>query len=159
MAKLSEQVVRFLETQGCVVLATIDAQGFPHTSCKDIVKIDKEGHVYLSDVYHGQTFENLKSNPLASVTAFNEHKFIGYCLKGKAKMLSGGEVAAELIKAWDDRITARSTQRLLKNLHEEKGHPHHPEASLPKPKYVIQLDVQEIVDLAPYNLRKDVTHG
>lgn len=159
MFELSDKIFRFFEAQGCVILATIDKEGFPHTSCKDIVKIDKRGRIYLSDVYHGRTFENLKRNPLASITAFNEHKFTGYCLKGRAKMLSEQEVAAELIKAWDERITIRSTQRLLKNLHEEKGHPHHPEASLPRPKYVIELDVQEALDLAPYNLRKDAIHG
>jgi len=159
MVKLTDVIVRFLEAQGCVVLSSIDEGGFPHSSCKDIVKIDKEGHIYLLDVYHGKTFENLKRNPLASVTAFNEHKFIGYCLKGRAKMLSEQEIAQELIKAWEDRITIRSTQRLLKNLHEEKGHPHHPEAALPRPKYLIKLDVEEIIDLAPYNLRKDGSHA
>ena len=80
MLSLSDSVFRFFEDQGCVVMSTIDKAGFPHTACKDIAKIDKEGKFYLIDVYHGKIFENLKRNPLASVTAFNEHKFVGYCL-------------------------------------------------------------------------------
>ncbi|MCX5700588.1 MAG: pyridoxamine 5'-phosphate oxidase family protein [Candidatus Omnitrophica bacterium] len=153
MVKLTESVIRFFESQGCVILATIDALGFPHSACKDIIKIDREGKIYLLDVYHGKTFENLKRSSLASITAFNEHKFIGYCLKGKASSLSEKEMTPEVLKSWEERITNRATQRLLKNLREEKVNSPHPEVSLPKPKYLILFEVQEVVDLAPYNLR------
>ena len=65
----------------------------------------------------------------------------------------------KLISSWEDNITARLTKRLLKHLANEKGESYHPEAVLPKPKYIIALNVEEIVDLAPYYLKKGGKHG
>ena len=35
----------------------------------------------------------------------------------------------------------------------EKGHPEHPEALLPKPEYLIAMQVEDIIDLRPHHLR------
>ena len=59
----------------------------------------------------------------------------------------------EINAAWEERISGRITQRVLKNLRQEKGHPRHPEAALPKPKYLIAMDVEHIVDLTPHHLK------
>jgi predicted pyridoxine 5'-phosphate oxidase superfamily flavin-nucleotide-binding protein len=153
MMHLDDNVVHFFQGQGCVVVTTIDKDGFPHTACKGIIRIDKAGRIYLLDAYHGITYHNLLQNTLASITAFNEHKFIGYCLKGRAHLIHKDELDAGIAKAWEDKVTSRLTQRLLNNMHEEKGHRGHPEASLPKPQYMIVLEVSEIVDLTPAHLR------
>jgi len=44
----------------------------------------------------------------------------------------------------------------LRNIREEKGHPRHPEVFLPKPVYMIAIEVQEIVDLTPHHLRPEL---
>jgi len=152
MINLPKDIIDFFHAQGCVLVSTIDKAGFPHSSCKGLVKIGHQGEIYLMDVYHGRTSENLKRNPLISVSAFNEHKFVGYCLKGKAKVVPEGKISQEIIKSWEDKVTSRLTQRLLKNLHEEKGHLHHPEAKLPHPKYLILVKIEEIVNLAPVSV-------
>lgn len=131
----------------------MDNKGYPHSSCKGMVKIEESGDVYLLDAYHGRTFANLKNNPSASITAFDEHKFKGYCLKGKARLAGDSEFTPDIIKAWDKRVSGRLTQRLLKNIREEKGHKGHPEALLPKPKYMVIFKVSEVVDLAPGHLK------
>jgi hypothetical protein len=92
-------------------------------------------------------------NPRISITAVDEHKFAGYCLKGKARLMSGSKVAARLIRAWEERITSRLTQRLLKNIREERIRSGHPEALLPKPEYLIVMDVDEVVDLTPQHIK------
>lgn len=154
MKQLSDNIVQFFHRQGCVIVATIDNNGFPHASCKGIVRIDGKGSVYLLDAYKGRTFKNLKNNPVASITAFDEDKFIGYCLKGQARVLSREEVDAGMIRAWEEKITSRLTQRLLKNIRGGvKGHPRHPEALLPKPEHMIVLEVEDVVDLTPHHLK------
>lgn len=151
--RLAGEIIHFFQGQGCVVVATIDNNGLPHASCKSIVKIEESGLIYLLDAYHGITYKNLLKNPSASITVFDEHKFIGYCLKGRARLIHKDELDADIVKAWDDRITSRLTERLLNNIHEEKGHKGHPEASLPKPQYMIVLEVREVVDLTPVHLK------
>jgi predicted pyridoxine 5'-phosphate oxidase superfamily flavin-nucleotide-binding protein len=153
MKKLSEDVLHFFRNQGCVVVSTIDKKGMIHCACKGIVKIDSEGRVYLMDLYLGQTHQNLKNNPQISITAVDEHKFTGYSLKGKGEIVSGEKLEAELAVEWEARITSRLTQRLLKNIREEKGHPRHPEEMMPKPKYMIVIQVEEVVDLTPHHLK------
>jgi len=139
-----------------VIVSSIDKNGYPHSSCKDIVKIDSSGEIYLIDVYRGVTSKNIVDNPHISISAVDEHKFTGYCLKGKARMIQDGIINQEIIKTWEDNITARLAKRLLKNLVQDKGQGHHPEASLPQPKQLIVLEVEEIVDLAPYHLKKAI---
>jgi general stress protein 26 len=154
MKPLNDSIVQFFQKQGCVIISSIDSNGFPHSSCKGIVRIDKKGTIYLLDAYRGKTFQNLESNPNVSVTAFDEDKFSGYCLKGRARLLSKEEVDPGLIRAWEDRIAGRLTQRLLKNIRGEvKGHPRHPEALLPKPEHMIVVIVEEVVDLTPQHLK------
>lgn len=153
MKRLADEIVHFFQNQGSVIVSTIDKDGFPHSSCKGIVKIAQDSRVYLLDLFKAKTFENLGRDSHVSITAVDEHKFIGYCLKGKARIITGREINSQLIKSWEERIIGRLTRRLIKNIHEEKGHPRHPEALLPKPEYLIEVDIEEVVDLVPHHLK------
>ena len=153
MEKITEEIIQFFCNQGCVIVSTIDRNGFPHSACKGLVSIKESGRVYLLDLYKGKTFENLKTNPNISITAIDEHKFVGYCLKGKARLITENQINPQLMKSWEDRITSRLTRRLLRNIREEKGHPRHPEVLLPKPEYMISMEVEEIADLTPRHLK------
>lgn len=147
MKRLSDEIVQFLQGQGIVIVSTIDRGKTVHGSCKGIVKINKNGRIYLLDLYMKRTYENIKRDPHISITAVDEHRFKGYCLKGKAKIITEKDISSKISKAWEDRITSRITQRVIKNIHGEKGHSRHPEVLLPKPKYLIVMEVEEIVDL------------
>jgi len=153
MRALADEIIQFFISQGFVIVSTLDSDGSIHSACKGIVDINRSGRVHLFDLYQARTLDNLKRNPRISITAVDEHKFAGYSLKGKAKILAEDAISKHLIKAWEVRITSRLTQRLLKNIHEEKGHRGHPEALLPDPKYLIAVDVEEIIDLTPHHLK------
>lgn len=154
MKKLTNEIIQFFCNQGCVIVSTIGRNGFPHNSCKGIVAIKNNGRVYLLDLYKRNTFRNLKENSNMSITAIDEHKFTGYCLKGKGRIITKGRINPELMRHWEDRITSRLTRRLLRNIHEEKGHSRHPEVLLPGPEYMISMQVKQIVDLTPRHLRQ-----
>jgi general stress protein 26 len=155
MKQIDQEVVDFLRTQSFVIVSSIDQDGFPHNSCKAIGKIDLKGEIYLIDVYRGATSENIERNPLISISAVDEHKFIGYCLKGKARKMQNNPISQEIIKSWEDNITSRLAKRLLKNLAQDHGQKHHPEAALPEPKHLIVMEVERIVNLAPRHLKKE----
>jgi hypothetical protein len=87
------------------------------------------------------------------VTAIDEHKFKGYCLQGTAQLIRESEFSPEIHKKWEARITSRITERLLKNIGGSKGHPRHPEALLPSPKYIIAVQIDKVVDLTPQHLK------
>jgi len=148
MKQIPAVIIDFLRTQSFVIVSSIDENGFPHSSCKDIVKINPAGEIYLVDVYRGVTSKNIGDNPQVSISAVDEHKFTGYCLKGRARMIQDKVISQEILKTWEDNITSRLAKRLLRNLVQDQGQGHHPEAILPHPKHLIVLEVEEIVDFA-----------
>ena len=150
---LTDDIVQFFERQNFVIVSTVERDGSLNNSCKGIVEISKGGRVYLLDLYKKRTFKNLRQNPNISITAVDEHKFKGYCLKGKARITRPDELKPHVLKAWEEKITSRITQRVLKNIRGEKGHPRHPEANLPKPEYVIVMEVKDVIDLTPHHLK------
>lgn len=151
---IQPEIVEFFHNQRFTIISTIDKKGYPHSVCKGIVEIDKSGKVYLLDLYTARTYENLKDNPAISITAVDEHKFIGYCLKGKAKIVQKNKIAKRILKLWEDKITSRISHRLLKNMRGEKGHAAHPEALLPNPTYLIVAEIDEVVDLMPGHIKR-----
>jgi predicted pyridoxine 5'-phosphate oxidase superfamily flavin-nucleotide-binding protein len=153
MKEIEVEVKNFLQAQGFIIVSTLDQNGTIHNACKDIVEIEPEGRIYLLDLYHGVTYKNLSRNPGISIAAVDEHKFKGFCLKGRARVLTGDAVNNKIIKAWEDRITTRLAQRVLKNIGGSKGHPRHPEVLLPPPKYLIAMEVDEVIDLAPSHIK------
>lgn len=154
MKRLTADVAQFFNKQNFVIVSTTDRKGSLHSACKGIVKIYKKGEIHLLDLYKGRTFENLRYNPNISVTAADEHKFEGYTLKGKAKIIEIEEIKSHVLKAWEKKMANRITQRIVKNIRGEIGHPRHPEALFPKPKYLIAMKIDEIIDLTPHLLKE-----
>ncbi len=152
MKKLTQEIIKFFRDQSFVIVSTIDNNGAIHNAAKGIITLSPNGRVYLLDVYSKKTRDNLARNSRISITAIDEHKFKGYCLKGKASILEHAKFSLQVLKAWDEKITGRITRRLLRNISGEKGHLKHPEAHLPKPAYMIVMIVEDIVDLTPVHL-------
>ena len=121
MKALNEGIIRFFLKQPYTIITTIDRNGCPHNSCKGIVDIDKSGKVYLLDLYKERTYENLTKNPHITITAVDEHKFIGHSLKGIAKIIKKEKLKSHTLKVWENKITKRISNRLLKNIRGEKG--------------------------------------
>ena len=107
MKTMNEGMKGFLLAQPYTVFTTIDKKGYPHSSCKGIVDIDKNGRIYLLDLYVGKTHENLEHNNSVNITVVNEHKFTGYCVKGKAHMINIKDIDPDVIEKWDKKIKSR----------------------------------------------------
>lgn len=153
MKQIPDEIIYFLKNQGFVIISTVDRRGAIHNSCKGVVDIQKGVRIFLLDLYLGETFKNLKNNSNASITAVDEHKFQGYCLKGQAKIISKDKLGEDALRLWDERVTSRLTQRVIRNIKEEKEHTRHPEALMPEPQYMIEFTAKEIVDLTPHSLK------
>ncbi|MCK5160624.1 MAG: pyridoxamine 5'-phosphate oxidase family protein [Candidatus Aureabacteria bacterium] len=150
---LTENIKQFFLRQGFVVISTIGTDGFPHNSCKGIVKIKSNGKIYLIDLYGEKTYENLRNNPNMCIMAVDENEFKGYCLKGKAKEVSEDEIDPEILDDWKEKLHGRITDRIINSVRGKKGHPSHPEASMPQPKHLIIMEASEIIDLTPDHIK------
>jgi hypothetical protein len=135
------------------MLTTVGADGIPHSVCKGIVKMSARGEVYLLDLYRGKTYRNLTLNPRMSITVVDEHRFQGYCLKGRGRIVRAERMGPHIMREWQKKMHSRITQRIIRSVRGDKGHPRHPEALLPAPKYLIVMEVREIVDLTPGHIK------
>jgi len=148
MIDIPQAVYDFFHKQQFVIVATIDSKGFPHTSCKGIVDIKKEGKIYLFDLYKLHTYNNLKHNPTISLTGVDEENFLGYCIKGYGKIVNLKVKDKDLIDIWNKKLMVRVSKRVLAHIKKDKSSLRQPEAVFPKPQYVIRVEVEEIINLA-----------
>jgi len=151
--EITEDIIHLFYKQGFVIVSTLDAQGSIHCAAKGIAGIEAEGKIYLIDLYRGKTFSNLKRNPTVSITAVDEDEFSGFTIKGKAKIVDREEIKDHIITSWEDKVVQRVSKRVIGHIKREKKSPHHPEAILPQPQYLIEVDVDSVVDLTPKNLK------
>jgi uncharacterized pyridoxamine 5'-phosphate oxidase family protein len=154
MVEISENIIEFFKRQAFVVVSTIDSQGFIYSSAKGIAAIEPSGKVHLIDLYMGRTISHLKENPIISITAINEDYFQGYTLRGKARLVDCKKIEQSILHEWEERIISRISARIIKNIKKEKGSYEHPESLFPKPKCLIKVEVEDIVDLAPGYLKQ-----
>ncbi|HIE35871.1 MAG TPA: pyridoxamine 5'-phosphate oxidase family protein [Candidatus Omnitrophica bacterium] len=149
--KIPDQLVSFLQKQGFVVVSTLDKKGNIHNSAKGIVET-KDDKIYLIDLYKKRTFLNLKNNPKISITAIDERKFLGFTLKRKAKVLKG-RIKEEILEKWEKKVIKRILKRVMRSIKEERKSSSQPEASFTSPKYLIEMEVEEVIDLVPAHLK------
>ena len=154
MKKLSSDIVYFFRQQAFVIVSTLDSQGSIHCSAKGIVRIEEKGKVCLVDLYRGHTFKNLKESSTISITSTDEAQFIGYTLKGKASIVCRDNVETSVVKDWEKRVIQRISKRLIKNVRKDKKTSYHPESQFPHFKYLIEMEVEAIVDLSPAHLKR-----
>ena len=147
--KLPKDVMDFLEARGTVIVSTFDEQGRIHCSVKGLVGIEESGKILVIDLYLRRTFENLERNSAISLTAVDEQNFIGFTLQGKAKMVPQEEMQDQIIHRWGNRIVRRISDRVMRNLQANTMTSTHHEAVLPEPKYLMEVEVENIIDLSP----------
>lgn len=152
--KLSSDIFNFFRKQAFVIVSTLDAGKKIHCSAKGIARINRQGKVYIIDLYRKKTFQNLKRNPTISITAIDEHRFVGYTLKGKGRIVEKKSVAENIVRDWKKRIIQRISKRLIKNIRKSRKAFYHPEALFPSIEYLIVMQVDEVVDLTPAHLKK-----
>jgi general stress protein 26 len=153
MKRLNDDIMGFFKKQSFVIVTTLDPDGTPHDSCKDVIRLSRDGRIYLLDLYMRRTFQNLKNNPHMCVAQVDEHRFAGYCLKGQGHAVKIERLRAQVNKIWQKKMNSRIVNRIIRNIHEDKGHPAQPESLLPRPEYMIVMDVEEIIDLTPGHIK------
>jgi len=154
MKTISEDIMHFFHNQEFAIVSTIDSKGYIHSSAKGIIGLEPQGKVYLIDLYRSQTLKNIENNPTISITAIDSHQFIGYTLKGKAKIVSREKIEEHIIKKWEEKVIQRISKRIRRNLKLDRTGKHQPEVNFPIPKHLIEVTIESIVDLAPGHLKR-----
>ena len=147
---INAEIKNFFHKQSFVMVATANSKGKPNISAKGIVKIENSGYVYLLDLYDGRTHKNLKENSKIAISAIDEHKFTGWQLKGRAeRIIYEGNEFEKMLPLWERQVIGRVSKNIIRSIQKGITRSGRSEAELPKPKYLIKMKVNEIIDLAP----------
>ena len=78
---------------GCVLcwLATVDAQGQPHVSPKEVFAVSDEQHVVIAHIASPTSVKNVLQNPKVCVSLIDVFVQKGWKLLGRAKYVSARE--------------------------------------------------------------------
>jgi len=158
--KISEDIVAFILKQGYSIVSTVNKKGKIHCTAKGIVGIEPEGRIFIIDLFRHSTYKNLKENKTISITVIEERSFRGYTFQGTAKIVAHNDMEDHILTKWEAAIIRRITNRMIKGVQRGVKSPGHFEAALPhKPKYLIEVDVESIIDLSPPNLSPDFANA
>jgi len=153
--ELSDEIIKLFSKQGAIIISTIDTQKRIHCSVKGLVGIEKEGKVFVIDLYTGKTHRNLLENTTVSLTVVDEDRFMGFTLQGKAKLVSRADIKEHIVKEWENRIIQRVSKRMIASIQRGVTTKKHFEVHLPKhPQHLIEIDVERIIDLSPPSANK-----
>ncbi|MCD6081046.1 MAG: hypothetical protein B6D53_00405 [Candidatus Omnitrophica bacterium 4484_49] len=142
---IPQDIREFIKSFSYGFLGTADLAGKPNISIKGIVDVDKD-RLYFFDLFKAKTRKNLEKNSRISFFVIDWDNFIGYQLKGRAKIMDKGEVLEKYMNIWENKRKDLIISRILDNIKNEKLKKAH-YFSLLKPQYLIIMDVEEIYDL------------
>ena len=128
-------------------MATCDLDSRPNAAPKFLLKVEAS-YIYLVDYIIGNTFRNLKINPLISLSFFDQNTLIGYQINGKVQIVNSGP---EYTSALDDLARKEidlSTTRIIDGVIKGKAHKTY-EIAASKQFVILKVKVEEIVQIHP----------
>jgi general stress protein 26 len=154
MPDIDPRIKQLLDKQHFIIVSSLDERSAIHTSAKGILEVDPKGKIFVLDLYKGQTYENIGRNPHVTLTSVDEPGFRGFSIKGRAKIIKEDALPKNKLAIWHEKLAKRIARRVIRHVKEElPGREGIPEAGFPFPKYIIEVTVDAIVDLAPQRRR------
>jgi len=100
---IPQDIREFIKSFSYGFLGTADLVGKPNISIKGIVDVDKD-RLYFFDLFKAKTRKNLEKNSRISFFVIDWDNFIGYQLKGRAKIMDKGEVLEKYMNIWEKAL-------------------------------------------------------
>src|SRR5438105_15813350 len=105
MGILNEDMMRLVREQRLGFIATVCMDGTPNLSPKGTTTVWDADHLVFADICSPGTVENLMTNPAIEINVVDPVVRKGYRFKGKASVLTGGELFEQIIKFYRERKT------------------------------------------------------
>ena len=128
-------------------LATADKEGRPNSAPKLLLKIDGR-LVYFIDYSIGKTVENLKVNPVVSMSFVEATSLLGYRLNGTVEIIDKGKVYDECLKELREKEIRLSAERIVKGVQASKPHKDF-ELGIPERFLVYKVKIKEGCEISP----------
>ena len=142
-----EEALGVLKAREFIAVATADKRGKPHSAPKLLLKI-VGGMVYFIDYSISRTAENLKANPVVSLSFIDIDSLFGYVLNGTVEIIEKGKIYNECLKDFREKKIGLSVERVIKGIHEGKTHKEF-ELEIPERFLVYKVKIKEGAEISP----------
>ena len=142
---LTGELIKLLEKQEFISVATCDFKGRPNAVPKFLLKVDKD-YIYLVDYTIGTTWKNLKINPRVSISFMDHTTLKGYQLNGKAVIITKGREYDNLCKEMTAKEIRLTTQHIIEDVRGESTHEIF-ELVITEKFVVFKVKINEIVEI------------
>ena len=106
MGILNEDMQRVVHEQRLGFIATVCPDGTPNLSPKGTTTVWDSEHLVFADICSPGTVENLKANPAIEINVVDPVVRKGYRFKGKATVLTKGELFDQILRFYRERKTS-----------------------------------------------------
>ena len=146
--KIEKEIIKYFAKNHIVLVSTLDKYERIYSSVKGLVYLGEDAKAYIVDLFHNNTFKNIQKDNRISLTAVSVHHFKGYVLQGTARCLQIEDIPNVVQNKWEEHLVSRISERIIKNL-QDGTVVGQPEAELPSIKYFIEVEIENIINLAP----------
>ena len=142
---IKERVLELLRQREFVSVGTADKKGVPNAAPKLLLKIDAD-FAYLIDYTMARTVENLKKNPIASLSFMDLDNLVGYRLGGSVQLVEKGKEFNKILEELSNKLIALSAKRVIEASRTGKKNQHY-ELEISKKFVVLKIKIEEIVKI------------
>jgi len=144
---LNEKLAQLLHHRPFLTISTCNLENTPNAAPKLILKYDKD-HVYLVDYTFGRTWNNLKSNPKASLSLMDLDNLRGYQINGTVEIITNGEIYGKALDELEERKINLTVERIVQGV--QRGAKHDSfEVQIPKNLVIFKIKIEEIAEMTP----------
>ncbi|MFZ2603865.1 MAG: pyridoxamine 5'-phosphate oxidase family protein, partial [Candidatus Omnitrophota bacterium] len=116
-----KKIKELLKDREFISVATSDLEAHPNAAPKFILKIE-DHFIYLVDYILGKTWQNLKTNPLVSLSLVNTDTLTGYQINGVVEIIDRGKEFESILKELLAKEMQLSTKRIVEGVTSGKSH-------------------------------------
>ena len=139
MKSIPDKIKKLIRKEHILIVGT-SSNRICNVSPRISFHLDQDGSIYWLEMFKHKTFRNLQKNPWCTVAVFDKKKLVGYQLKGKATIITDGQIKKRISIQIIDVLTRLHKQKIFAK---SKRKP-----SLVKftPKIVFSLNPNELAD-------------
>jgi predicted pyridoxine 5'-phosphate oxidase superfamily flavin-nucleotide-binding protein len=147
MKEFTKKALELVRKREFVSIATTDLNNRPNAAPKFVLKVD-DACVYLIDYIMGRTYENLRQNPVASLSLLDQETLKGYQLNGPVEIIEKGQLFNEIFKEMDARKISLTAKHIIEEIRGGAKHESF-EVMMPEKFVILKVSIEDIAEINP----------
>lgn len=143
---LTDKIADLLRKREFIYVASCDFNGRPNIAPKFFLKVE-DNFIYLIDHVFGRTWENLKANPLVSLSAMDVDALLGYQINGNVQVIEkNGPEYEGILKEFKKKEISFTAKRVAEGVLRSEKHKTF-EVEFPNRVAVFKVKIAEVVEI------------